>query len=223
MSDVSDGVECPCCGWEGPGFLDTNRPNVQCPECRSKRRHRLLALWLRAETDLLTRPTRLLHVAPEEAVRRIFAASPLLDRVTIDLARTRDIALQADLTRLALRDAAFDAVLCSHVLEHVDDDRAAMRELRRVLAPGGLAIVLIPLYWGRRRTYEDPTITDPAARLAAFGQEDHVRLYGRDVVARLEEAGFAVDPIAYGGGLSPAQRRRFGLSRSVILLACRPS
>jgi len=96
------------------------------------------------------------------------------------------------------------------VLEHVPDDRKAMRELRRVLKPEGWAILLVPIT--EHATYEDPTITDPRERLRAFGQEDHVRRYGRDYPDRLREAGFDVEEIAAGDFLDAAQVERMGIT-----------
>jgi SAM-dependent methyltransferase len=87
---------------------------------------------------------------------------------------------------------SFDLILCSHVLEHVPDDRAAMSELRRVLSDGGRALVLVP-YRPEVATYEDPSIESPLARMVAFGQQDHVRIYGNDLPDRLRDAGFEVD------------------------------
>jgi SAM-dependent methyltransferase len=91
-----------------------------------------------------------------------------------------------------LADGSFDLILCSHVLEHVPDDGAAMAELRRVLAPGGLCLVLTP-YRPEVTTYEDPGITSPLDRMVAFGQQDHVRIYGNDLTDRLRGAGFEVE------------------------------
>jgi SAM-dependent methyltransferase len=93
---------------------------------------------------------------------------------------------------MELADGSFDLILCSHVLEHVPDDGAAMSELRRVLAPGGLALVLTP-YRADRPTYEDPSVTSPLDRMVAFGQQDHVRIYGTDLADRLTGAGFEVE------------------------------
>ena len=91
-----------------------------------------------------------------------------------------------------LPDGSFDLILCSYVLEHVPDDRAAMSELRRVLAPGGLCLVLTP-YRPEATTYEDASITAPLDRMVAFGQQDHVRIYGADLAERLRGAGLDVD------------------------------
>jgi SAM-dependent methyltransferase len=100
--------------------------------------------------------------------------------------------LRLDITDMDLPESSFDLIFCSHVLEHVPDDRAAMRELRRVLAEGGLALVLVP-YRPGVTTYEDPSITSPLDRMVAFGQQDHVRIYGSDLSDRLREAGFDVE------------------------------
>jgi SAM-dependent methyltransferase len=101
--------------------------------------------------------------------------------------------LTFDLTALSFADASFDFVFASHVLEHIQDDRRAMAEMFRVLSPGGLAFVEVPVL--AQHTYEDATITDPAARLAAFGQSDHVRICGLDYEERLRNAGFDVTPL----------------------------
>ena len=98
--------------------------------------------------------------------------------------------VKMDITDIQYPDESFDVIYCSHVLEHVDDDRKAMSEFRRVLKSDGWAILLVPIFG--ETTYEDPSIVDPAERLKHFGQEDHVRQYGRDYVDRLRDAGFSV-------------------------------
>ena len=184
-----EGRECPCCGGR---FRRMSRRRVSgwggiCPRCRSHPRHRAIALLL-ARGDLPGR--RLLHFAPEPLLDPVFARLPEVERVTADLHAPADLRL--DISDMDLPAASFDLVLCSHVLEHVPDDRAAMRELRRVLAEGGRALVLVP-YRPQAATYEDPTITSPLDRMVAFGQQDHVRIYGNDLPDRLRDAGFEVD------------------------------
>lgn len=107
-------------------------------------------------------------------------------------------------------------MICSHVLEHVNDDRQAMRELYRVLAPGGTAILLVPMS-SRATTYEDPSITDPQERIRHFGQFDHVRLYGRDYADRLAGAGFNVEEFVFADQYGPEEVFRYGLMRGELM------
>ena len=100
--------------------------------------------------------------------------------------------VKVDITDIPYEEHFFDVILCSHVLEHVQDDRKAMRELYRVLKPGGWALLQVPLQTGREKTYEDPSIVTPEERLKHFGQKDHVRIYGADYKDRLASAGFTV-------------------------------
>jgi SAM-dependent methyltransferase len=122
----------------------------------------------------------------------------------------------ADVVALPFEDGTFDLVVCSHVLEHVVDDRAAMAELLRVLRPEGRALLLQPVHDELPRTIEDPTITEPAERLRAFGQRDHVRIYGRDFVPRLQETGFDVGVVDYVDSVDPETVRRCGLGPELI-------
>ena len=181
--------ECPCCGGR---FRRMSRRRIAgfggiCPRCRSHPRHRAIVLLL-TRGELSGR--RLLHFAPEPLFDRFFAERPDFERVTADLYAPADLRL--DITHMDLPDDSLDLILCSHVLEHVPDDRAAISELHRVLRPGGSALVLTP-YRSDRLTYEDPSITKPVDRMVAFGQQDHVRIYGSDLSERLREAGFEVD------------------------------
>ena len=200
-----DAVECPCCGGRFRRFVPAPWGTDRlCPRCGSRDRHRALWLYLRDRMRIAAGPRlRLLHFAPENALER--RIRPLTDYVTADLEPGAAMH-EADITRLPFEDDSFDAVLCIHVLEHVDDDRAAVAELRRVLRPGGWAIVMVPVDLGRAATHEDPSITDPAARRREFWQEDHVRLYGRDLADRL---GLEADP--WVRGLGPDAHARHGL------------
>jgi SAM-dependent methyltransferase len=184
-----EGRECPCCGRHFKRMSQRRLAGFGgiCPRCRSHPRHRAIALLL-ARGALPGR--RLLHFAPEPLFDPLFARLPQIDRTTADLYAPAD--LQLDITKMGLPDGSFDLILCSHVLEHVPDDGAAMSELRRVLAPGGLCLVLTP-YRPEVTTYEDASITAPLDRMVAFGQQDHVRIYGDDLAERLRGAGFEVE------------------------------
>jgi hypothetical protein len=208
---------CPCCGGS---FRRMSRRRVSgwggiCPRCRSHPRHRAIALLLE-RGELPGR--RLLHFAPEPLLDPVFARLPEVDRTTADLHAPADLRL--DITDMDLPDSSFDLILCSHVLEHVPDDRAAIRELRRVLADGGLALVLVP-YRPGVTSYEDPSITSPIGRMVAFGQQDHVRIYGSDLPDRLREAGFDVDDRTAGELFDEATLERSELDPAEHLFLCR--
>ena len=124
--------------------------------------------------------------------------------------------VKMDIQRIPFPDGEFDVIFCNHILEHVDDDRRAMREMYRVMRPGGWGIMLSPVNMERETTYEDPSITDPAERERHFGQKDHLRDYGRDYGRRLSEAGFDVEEIDYVRSLSPEAVKLYGLRSEIV-------
>ena len=192
-------------------FLPRHLPESVCPRCGAHERHRMLWLYLaRERPELLAGARSLLHFAPEPGIRRRLAAARGLEYVTTDL-EDPSVTVRADITALPFPDARFYALLCSHVLEHIPDDRRAMSELARVLRPGGWAIVLVPLDAQRAETLEDDAIDSSERRRAAYWQADHVRLYGRDFADRLREAGFEVTVDPFVARLDPEAVARYGL------------
>lgn len=201
------------------GYRGRQRPNALAPGSLSLERHRLLWLFLQRETDFFTRPQKMLHVAPEQCFLDRFRKQENLDYITADLdSPIADVKM--DIHDIPYDDAQFDVIFCNHVLEHVEDDRQCMRELCRVLKPGGLAIMQVPFEAGRQKTDEDPSITDPEERIRRFGQYDHVRVYGRDYPERLCAAGFQVRPVNYTELLSPEDFERYALMPDEVLYVC---
>lgn len=185
---------CPLCersAWRFEALRAGSPDRGRCPHCGSLQRHRLLWLYLRDHTDLLHAPRkRVLHWAPEPALGDRLAATEAIDYVSADL-EPGAAELVLDISDIDLPDDSVDVVICVHVLEHVPDDRRALRELRRILRPGGWAVLQVPIQV--TETDEDVTETSPAVRLERFGQEDHVRRYGEDFFDRVRDAGFHVE------------------------------
>ncbi len=203
---------CPCCQRHLRTFVDSiGGPKSACPACGSLERQRLLILYLSAHTNVLASPMKMLHFAPEQCLHDRFRASSELDYVTADLEHLPLVDVQVDITDMHFEDESFDTIVCSHVLEHVRDDARAMREMRRILRPGGRAFLQHPIDLERAVTYEDPSIVDRHERARAFGQWDHVRVYGRDFIERLRGAGFAVEYVPYRDQVSAEQARRSAL------------
>jgi ubiquinone/menaquinone biosynthesis C-methylase UbiE len=141
------------------------------------------------KTELFLPPKkRMLHVAPEECLVNTLRSSNVVQYISADLSPRA--MLQMDLMETCFPDETFDAIYASHVLEHIVDDRKAMREIFRVLKTGGWAILQVPV--NGEVTCEDPAITDPIERERIFGQSDHVRVYGNDYYDRLSDVGFVV-------------------------------
>jgi len=216
QSLAGTGAACNVCGWEGRAFADDHwhRDSV-CPDCGSQVRHRLLAAlfngWATGfdEASLLS-GKEILHFAPERQLReRVRKAAAR--HVTADFDRG-DCDLRLDMSAMpTVPDAGFDVVIACDVLEHVPDDAAAFRELRRILRPGGLAILTVPQMDPPATTDEDPAVTGESERERRFGQKDHVRMYGDDFSQRLEASGFSVHTIT-AEAFSPAQIQRHRLA-----------
>ena len=160
---IGKGKECPLCGCRRRKFLPygyvTQRDNALCPNCLALERHRTLWLWLLRESDIgrgaMALP-RLLHVAPEVALMRkfhkIYAKQPA-DYVTADL-ESPLADLHFDIQHIPLEDESFDVVICNHIMEHVEDDRLAMREILRIMRKGGWGVILSPVDLQRETTFE---------------------------------------------------------------------
>ncbi len=215
-------VFCPICDHSFDRFKDDwNRPNALCWRCGSHERHRALWLLFERRPHLLSDVQSLLHFAPEWGLRHLLEGRRDLRYVTADLEEPY-VDLRLDVTAIDLPDGSFDAVICSHVLEHVENDGAAMRELRRITASGGWCLVMVPIDTGSERTHEDPTIASPEARERAFWQHDHVRLYAPDIGERLAEAGFAVEQIRPFEKFGARVASRCRLLEADYMWLCRP-
>jgi len=208
---------CPLCGSRLRGFLRLHRRyHRYCPVCGSLQRQRFVWLLLEKQ-DLLKRLAggkRMLHFAPEPCLEAQFRRIPGLDYLSADLYNRRAMR-KMDISRIPLPDDSFDFIYCSHVLEHVPDDRQALGELLRVLRPGGGALILVPLKG--ETTDEDASVTDPMERERRFGQFDHVRVYGMDFVGRMQAAGFAVRVLRQEElGLGEGEMERMGLEAGEV-------
>ena len=213
-----DRFHCPICArWyrRFAPFGLRGRRNARCPGCGSLERHRFAWLYLTRTLDVLRRRVSVLHVAPEPCIRTALLARPGVRYLGIDRYDDDAEADQQDLTDLPHPDRSFDLVLCSHVLEHIPDDRKAIGEIARVLRPGGHALVMVPIDRDREQTYEDATVVTPSERLAAFGHPYHVRICGWDYVERLREAGLDVVE-AHSTAMSEHERRMNRINRTVL-------
>jgi SAM-dependent methyltransferase len=201
-------------------FETCNFEAYQCPHCGATDRDRLYALYLAERLPASTESPNdfsLLEIAPGSPLSRHIKSKYRIRYRTADLFM-KNVDDVVDVTSMTCYpDASFDGFICSHVLEHVSDDRKAMSELLRVLKPGGWGIAMVPISLAITETQEDPAKTSESERWKYYGQGDHVRLYSRQgFVTRLEEAGFAVRPLGRGH-FKPEVMARCGLSPASVL------
>jgi SAM-dependent methyltransferase len=202
-----------------PYGYGTQRNNVLSPSTLSLERHRLLWLYLQNETDFFTAPKKVLHFAPEQEFYKRFKKQSNLDYTTTDLySPLADV--KADICNLPFEDNTYDIILCNHVLEHIPDDTKAMKELYRVLKPGGMGVFQIPQDIKRATTFTDDSITDPKERAKIFGQYDHVRIYGLDYFDKLRSMGFRVEEVKYTETISPDLVDKYCLAKGEIIPVC---
>lgn len=181
-----------------------NAANYSCPRCGAPDRDRLYALYLREYFDAVARECtksdviKFVDFAPaiplSSYIKRLIADSPCAFSY-----RTADLFMdgvddKVDIMDLKVyEDESVDFFLCSHVLEHVTDDKSALSDLYRILKRGGRGILVVPIVLAALEIDEDPSLTDVAERWRRFGQDDHVRLYSKEgFLKRVTQAGFTV-------------------------------
>ncbi|MDC0248804.1 methyltransferase domain-containing protein [Flavobacteriaceae bacterium] len=196
------------------------RDNALSPGTLSLERHRLLWLYLNNETNFFSKTLKVLHVAPEQCFYKLFKNLKNINYTTFDLnSPLADI--KGDICNLPFKENSFDFILCNHVLEHINDDKKAMKELYRVLNKNGTAILQVPINQKSSKTFEDSSIVDKKQRIEKFGQYDHIRLYGLDYFKKLESFGFKVDPLKYSKEFTENEIIKYGLIKDEIIPVCK--
>jgi predicted SAM-dependent methyltransferase len=202
-----------------------NWQNYSCPACDASDRERLILLYLNQLSSSFDphRRYRLVEFAPSPALRRKLKRNPIFEYRSADLYR-KTVDDRIDITNMhPYRDESIDVFICSHILEHVIEDRKAIRELYRVLNKDGFGIVIVPLINGMDWTDEDESVNSRESRFLRYGDGDHVRQYGiRDFQDRLKSAGFEIELI--GQEFFGAEAfRKAGIVQDSVLYVVRKS
>jgi SAM-dependent methyltransferase len=226
------GAYCVVCGKSSPSFLPfhwaTGRvPDVlhaldvvgsdllrnACPKCECNDRERHLRMYIES-MDLAKRfnGARVLHFAPELVLSRYIASLGPIEHIQADLFPSRQGIRREDMLQMSFPDGYFDIFIANHVMEHVGDDLQALREIQRVLRPGSLVILQTPYSAMLKNTFSDPGLTSGDARECAYGQDDHVRLYGQDIFQNFERTGLRSKVVTHAQVLSQFDAIRYGVN-----------
>jgi SAM-dependent methyltransferase len=209
-----DNYYCPICESKLRKFKSKS-----CPKCGAGIRHRTLWLFLLRKTDFFKRKLNVLHFAPEHCFYKKMKKQPNIKYLTADLGSPRAM-VEIDMTNIKYPDNSFEVIISSHVLEHVDDDLKAMKELYRVQSGDGWSIHLAPIDYSRNDTYEDPLIKSPDERRKIYGHYDHKRIYGMDYKKRLESSGFKVAVFKTVDFCDENEIVRMGLKKDTEIYYC---
>jgi SAM-dependent methyltransferase len=181
--------QCNVCSKKLRKFISLKSGDKLCPFCGSSSRNR--RLWNILKSEFIKSNMRILHFSPSRSLKRFLSKDPSLNYITSDFMGEFDADKHYNITDISESVNSFDLIICYHILEHIEDDRAAMKELYRVLKRGGSCIIQTPFKDGK--IYEDVTIKTAENRLKYFGQEDHLRIYSVDgLKERLTHSGFEV-------------------------------
>lgn len=201
---VTNKLFCPLCENEVRIFLPTDgggavlRRNAVCPVCDSDERTRMIyTIWQERKIFNTNKKIKLLHIAPEKQLVDKFNKMENIQYYACDLNKDMyGVEYQVDITDIPFEENMFDVIMCSNVIEHVQEDRHAMEELYRVLKKGGIAFIDVPVFYDLEKTLENlEGINTPELQKKVYGWEGHVRKYGRDYKQRLESVGFQVEEI----------------------------
>lgn len=210
--------KCPFCGFHAKDLLPigisnptieryqiigAGQRNSACPKCGSTDRERLVYAYLKHEIKIFEKnQASILHIAPELIIAKKFIEQKFTNYICGDFYAegqhadySKDLVKQMDVQNLPFPDGSFYLIICNHVLEHVFDEKKAIRELYRVLAKDGIAILQVPFSPNLKKTISDPSITDKTILEEKFGQKDHIRLFGTDYKSILETYGFSVQEV----------------------------
>jgi SAM-dependent methyltransferase len=181
-----------------------------CSKCRSESRHRILAAALQYSDELnygnLLYKKNVIHIAPEPALQK-YISTATLRYVPGDISPSRKGERRIDLSHMPeFADESFETIIAIDVFEHIADDGAAFRECRRVLKEGGYLIISVPMPDRFSRTDEDRSVASDADRTKFYGQYNHVRLYGRDLIERIRQNGY--NPVAIDANAFTQEVRR---------------
>lgn len=196
-------------------FTGSDLDNFECPWCGGTDRERHLLMYMQASglLDSLS-GKEILHFAPEARIAKIVTEHQPIRYVKADLYPGKPDIERVDMLDMPYPDETFDLVIANHVLEHVADDLQSLQELQRILKVGGLAILQTPFSARLHATWSDKGIDDDQSRLQAYGQEDHVRLFGKDIFSRIAGTGLA-SRVQYHDQLLPhISEKTFGVNRS---------
>ena len=211
---------CLICSAKSKKFIPIsfyNSDDKICPKCGALSRSRALGEYVRK--NYKNQSQKILDFSPHRSLNDFFK-SIFENYISSDFENQFYAQKSYDITKINDTDQSFDLIICFHVLEHILEDKKAIKELNRVLKNDGHLLIQVPLKKGK--TYQNNSIISKEGRLKAFGQEDHIRIYGEDSLPLiLNKSGFSAKPIDIVKEYSSEEKKIYGFSENEVIYVCR--
>lgn len=193
--------------------IGSSLDQFECPWCSAHDRERHLLMYMRT-SDFFDnmQSMSVLHFAPERRLSKFIYSKNPVRYIKCDLYPTESDIECIDILATPFTDKSFDLIIANHILEHVVDDIKALQEIWRILKVGGRAILQTPYSPKLHHTWSDPGIDTDNARLQAYGQEDHIRLFGRDIFKRFTSVGLESCVSTHDQLLSQYDPKKYGVN-----------
>lgn len=205
--------ECNICNKQLRKFIQLPNGEKSCPYCGSLGRNRRLYQLL---TNEFTKQTSLdvLDFSPSRCLYRKLKKNSSINYTSTDYADEFIADKKLDITAIEENDNSFDIILCYHILEHIEDDLTAMKELYRILKHNGKCFIQTPFKEGD--IYENSLLKTPTERKEHFGQEDHVRIYSiKGLKSRLEKTSWKMETKSFEE--QPNNRFGFNVNETILI------
>lgn len=191
-----------------------------CPICGGSDRERYVYYILKHYTNIMDGLEHsVLHFAPEEFLSQTLKKLCGRKYISADIVPGRAETI-ANIEKLQFESGVFEYIICNHVMEHIYKEQEAFYEIKRCLIRGGILILTVPICW-EHKTFEDDTIKTEEERIKWYGQKDHVRLYGNDIVERVEHFGFDVTSLRCNEMVDEFDIKRMGFIPEDVVLFCK--
>ena len=189
---IGNKYSCNICDFKMSHFIQLENKDELCPKCGSLGRTR--RLWSLLEDKV--KGKKILHFSPSKSIKAKLASLKDIEYITSDYAGEFNAQKKLNIKAIDEPNDEFDIIICYHILEHIDEDIQAMKELKRILKPGGISFIQTPFKEGE--IYEDESVKTEEDRLFHFGQKDHLRIYSIDGLDdRLKGVGFETELLRF--------------------------
>jgi SAM-dependent methyltransferase len=192
-------IYCPFC----PGFFKAERYpfskeiSSNCPVCGSTVEERTILLFLQTKTEMMSGEKKILVIAEPGNIADYFENFP--NAVLKIYTETGDFSIRDNSMKDRYPDDEFDIIVCNHVIEKLPQPQLILKEIKRILKPDGIAMMMAYVDYEKEKTVE-LAVTHFKDRLSLYGIPGNYRRYGKDYPDQIRSFGLNVSKLKFTSG-----------------------